>query len=141
MPDRHEFYRIEICGRTFTGTVHADGPYLKLLESRTFGYGAPLRSHLVLSKRAGRRYYAVYRNAEPLISLPLFLDEDLELLAGEFGIPIDDRSRHYSFARSPASQALKEWSLQHPEIARACSGITTIIPRWYQLGRRRLASL
>lgn len=133
MPDRHEFYRVEICGRLFTGTVYADGPYLKMLENRTFGQGAPLGSALVISRSAGRRWYAICKHDHPLIVLPLFSDEDMEVLAREFGIPIAGRLRKLSFAESPAWSALKRWVKRHPEIARACSRTDSSAPGWHDV--------
>jgi len=133
MPDRHEFHRVEICGRIFTGTVYAEGPFLKLLENRTFGRGAPLGRALILSRSAGRRYYAICKYSEPLITLPLFSDEDVEAVAREFGIPIAGRLYSLSFATSPAWIALKRWVRQHPEIARACSKTDSHIPGWYEI--------
>jgi hypothetical protein len=140
MPDRREFHRVEICGRIFTGTVYADGPFLKLLENRTFGRGVPLGSALVITRGAGRRYYAICRHNEPLITLPLFSDEDMEAVAREFGIAIAGRLLTYSFAESPAWSALKRWVRQHPEIARACSKTETYVPGWYDMESGHMAN-
>lgn len=133
MPDRHEFHRVEICGRIFAGSVYADGPFVKLLENRTFGRGAPLGRSLLLSKGMGRRYYAICKHNEPLIPLPLFTDEDVEIVAREFGIPIAGRLYTVSFAESPAWIALKGWVRQHPDIARACSKTDSHVPGWYDV--------
>lgn len=134
MPDRHEFHRVEICGRIFTGTIYADGPYLKMLENRTFGHGAPFGSALVISRSAGRRYYAICKHNEPLIVMPLFSDDDIETVAREFGIPMVGRLQGLSFAESPAWSALKKWVRQHPEIARACSKTDSYVPGRYDIG-------
>ncbi len=133
MPDRHEFYRTEICGRIFTGTVYAGGPYLKMLESRTFGQGVPLGSALSISRSAGRRYYAICQYEEPMILLPLFCDEDVEILGHEFGIPIAGRLQAVSFAKSPAWSALKKWVRRHPDIARACAKTESFVPGWHEM--------
>ena len=139
MPDRHEFHRVEICGRILTGNVHADGPYLKLLESRTFGHGAPLGQGLLLSREPGWRHYAVCRHGMPVMTLPLFSDDDVELVAREFGIPIAGRLKHFSFASSPAWQALKQWASKHPELAHTCERIRSSISDGHEAEFRRLA--
>ena len=68
MPDRHEFHRVEICGRIFTGSISAEGPCLKMLENRTYGRGVPLGAALSISKGTGRHYYAICKYNEPHIS-------------------------------------------------------------------------
>ncbi len=133
MPDRHEFYRIEICRRIFIGTICADGPYLKMLENRAYDQRVPLGSALEISKPVGRHYYAICQNSEPRIVLPLFDDEDIEAVSREFGIPIAARLQAMSFTESPAWSALKWWVKQHPNIARACSHTESYVPGWYSL--------
>jgi len=139
MSDRHEFHRVEVCGRIFTGTVHAGGPCLKLLESRIFGHGVPLDHALRLSRERGRRYHAISWHGRPVITLPLFADEDVEIVAREFGIPMEHRLKHFSFAESPAWQALKEWASQHPDLARACERTRTVIARCQEAETFRMA--
>ncbi|UXN57106.1 hypothetical protein [Phyllobacterium zundukense] len=133
MPDRHEFHRVEICGRIFTGSISAEGPCLKMLENRTYGRGVPLGAALSISKGAGRTYYAICKYNEPYILLPRFTDEDVEIVAREFGIPISGRIRPRSFTESPAWVALRKWAKEHPGIARACSHTDSYIPGWYRM--------
>jgi len=137
MPDRHEFYRIEICGRIFIGTVCVDGPHLKMLENRAYDHSVPLGSALEISKPVGRQYFAISQSNEPRIVLPLFADEDIEAISREFGIPIAGRMRALSFTESPAWNALKRWVNQHPNIARACSHTDTFAPGWYDVNSSR----
>ena len=133
MPDRHEFHRVEICGRIFTGSISAEGPCLKMLENRIYGRGVPLGAALSISKGTGRHYYAICKYNEPHIVLPLFSDEDVEAVAREFGIPIAGRLRPLTFTESPAWTALRKWAKQHPGIARACSNTDTYVPGWYHM--------
>ena len=133
MPDRHEFYRIEICGRIFIGTICADGPYLKMLENRAYDHRVPLGSALNISKPGGRHYYAICKGNEPRIVLTTFDVEEVEIVSREFGIPINGRLQALSFTESPAWSALKRWVKQHPGIARACSHTESCVPGWYNL--------
>lgn len=137
MPDRHEFHRFEICERIFAGTISVHGPYLKMLENRTFDHGVPLGSALTIAKAPGQRHYAVCKDHEPRIVLPLFAREEVEALAWEFGIPIADDRRAVSFMDSPAYRALKRWVKRHPGIAQACSHRDSYVPGWYDLGSTR----
>lgn len=121
MPDRREFYRLQICERVLTGTVYRDGPYLALIENRVYDHRVLLGPGLEIVKPAGRHYYAICRNAEPCIVLSQFSEEDVEDVAREFGIPTN-RLFHLSFEKSPAYGALKHWIKQHPEIAKTCLG-------------------
>ena len=131
MPDRHEFYRVKICGRILTGVVYIDGPYLKLLEDRVYDHRVALGSALEISKPVGRHYYAICKDNEPRIVLPMFDDEEIDAVSREFGIPITGRLQALSFTESPAWCALKWWVKQHPEVARACSHTDSYVPGWY----------
>ncbi|PSH62036.1 hypothetical protein CU102_26045 [Phyllobacterium brassicacearum] len=133
MPDRHQFYRNEICGRTFIGTVCADGPYLKMLENRAYDHRVPLGSALEISKPVGRHYYAICKDNQPRIVLPMFDDEEINVVSREFGIPITGRLQALSFTESPAWKALKRWVKRHPDIARACSHTESYVPGWHSL--------
>ena len=77
--------------------------------------------------------YAICKDNEPRIVLPLFADEDIEAGSAEFGIPIAGRLHVLSFTESPAWCALKRWVKQHPEVARACSHTESHVPGWYSL--------
>lgn len=133
MPDRHEFYRVEICQRIFAGVVYMDGPYMKLVENRVYDHRVSLGSALEISKPIGRHYYAICKDNEPRIVLSLFADEDIEAVSTEFGIPIAGRLHVVSFTESPAWYALKRWVKQHPDVARACSHTESHVPGWYNL--------
>jgi hypothetical protein len=104
-----------------------------MLENRTYGRGVPLGAALSISKGAGRTYYAICKYNEPYILLPRFTDEDVEIVAREFGIPISGRIRPRSFTESPAWVALRKWAKEHPGIARACSHTDSYIPGWYRM--------
>ena len=144
MPDRHEFHRVEICGRIFTGSISAEGPCLKMLENRTYGRGVPLGVALSIAKSTGRTYYAICKYNEPHILLPRFSDEDVEIVAREFGIPISGRIRPRSFTESPAWIALRKWAKEHP---RHCPGVLPygqlrpgVVQHGLQGKQRRLAT-
>jgi hypothetical protein len=140
MPDRHEFYRVEICKRILAGVVRMDGPYMKLLENRVYDHRVPLGSALEISKPAGRLYYAICKDNKPRMVLPLFADEDIEAVSAEFGIPVAGRLHELSFTDSPAWRALKRWVKQHPEVARACSHTDSHFPGWYSLDSSPMGS-
>lgn len=119
MPDRREFYRLQICERILTGAVYRDGPYLALIENRVYDHRVLLGTGLAIVRPPGRNYYAICKNAEPYIVLSQFSEEDVEDVAREFGIPTN-RLPHLVFEKSPAYGALKHWVKQHPEIAKTC---------------------
>lgn len=133
MTDRREFYRTDICSRTFIGIICVDGPHLRMLENRACDHDIPLGSALEILKLDNRHYYAICKDREPRIVLSRFADDDVDIVSQEFGIPIAGWRHARTFTESPAWTALKKWVNQHPDIARACSHTDTYVPGWYNM--------
>jgi len=131
--DKSLFHSVMIGGIEFKGVLSLDGPHLSTgHHGVALGDVAEIRD---LGGTAGEVQWWVckYGSDEPRIPLPGFDEDDVDALAGTFGIEVVKAGHRHGreFTASPAWEALKDWVRRRPQFAEEHSRYDYYIPKWY----------
>ena len=138
------FHQARIAGTTFEGIISGDGPYLSCQMNRGVARGPSGLRYFHAPPPVTRRipplgWWVVKYCDEARIFLPDFNGAAVRTLSNEFGLPVledygfepcDDVRREYFFT-SPAWDALRQWVISHPRLAKAHAACDTYLRRWY----------
>ena len=129
---------------TFDGIVAGDGPYLSCRMNAGVALGVASLRHFQPSPRRIRRtpplgWWVVKYENEERIFLPGFDRDAIRTLSDEFGLPVltesgfdpSDSARRDYFFTSPAWEALRQWVISHPRLAKAHATCDTYLRGWY----------
>ena len=148
------FHRVSIGGLTFKGIVMLSGPTLLCQAGGAVAFGvcslrqfkpdtAPSRS-----TPAAFGWWVVKDHDEARIALPGFTSDGVQRLADAFGLLVlteqiphpADHLRQSRFFASPAWHALRQWTIQHPWVAKGHAADDTYLPGWYARARALAAA-
>ena len=139
------FHQARIGGMTFDGIVAGDGPYLSCRMNGGVALGVSgLRYFQPLHEGTHRTpplgWWVVKYHREERIFLPRFDRDAIHTLSDEFGLPVltesgfdpSDSARREYFFTSPAREALRQWVISHPRLAKANAACDTYLRCWYE---------
>lgn len=138
------FHRATIGGVAFEGILSGDGPYLSCQTDGGVALGVSgLRQYqpATETRRHVRPFgwWVVKYRDEERIGLPGFSPAAIRQLSDEFGLVIlaeknpcpSDQARQLYFFTSPAWDALRQWVIQYPRLAKALATCDPYLPGWY----------
>lgn len=134
MADKLVFHTKVINGRTFEARMSADGPYIRLKETRDIWHGVAL-GHPTFIDKAKDGIWSVFKygHSELRFEMPNFTKSDALELSREFGIPLfPSNGDTTGFFKTPAGHALTRWVAAHPRIAKGYAHLDSYIPRWFE---------
>lgn len=153
--DNRVFHRATIARLTFEGIMTASGPSVECRAGSGVALGVSgLRQfqpetapHRRNEPRCG--WWVVKYRDEARIGLPGFDPASIRRLSDEFGLVIlterdpfpADRIRQNYFFTSPAWNALRQWVMKHPRIAKAHAGYDPYLPSWHERAMAEAALL
>lgn len=129
----------------FEGVMTASGPAVSCQINGSVALGVSgLRQFQPTAFRSRRPsphgWWVVKYYAEERIFLPGFDHAAIRELSDEFGLVIladgktdpTERIRQHYFFTSPAWDALCQWVMLHPRLAKAHASYDPYLPRWYE---------
>jgi hypothetical protein len=139
------FHQARIADMMFEGVMTGSGPALSCRMNGSVALGVSglrqFQPETIGSRRAPPSgWWVVKYHLEERIFLPDFDRTAIRALSDEFGLvvladdavdPSDHIRQHYFFT-SPAWDALRQWVIHHPRLARTCAPYDPYLPRWYQ---------
>jgi hypothetical protein len=139
MVDKSHFFTVRIKDIQFPGLMSTDGPYIKAETPIHDLDGVALGGVTVIcqSNDEGTTGWFVckYGANEPRIFLRDFSYDEVSQLSDAFGIKVRGQraseNREFSFFKSPAWAALKEWVMRHPNFAARYAECEEYISGWY----------
>jgi hypothetical protein len=139
------FHRVGIGGMMFEGIMTGRGPTLSCPTAGGVVLGVSgLRQFLPKALGSHRPpppgWWVVKYHVEERIFLPDFDRAAIRRLSDEFGLVIladdtvdpTDRIRQHYFFTSPAWEALRQWVMHHPRLARTYAPYDPYLPHWYE---------
>jgi hypothetical protein len=139
------FHQASISGMTFEGVMTGSGPTLSCPTTGDVALGVSGLRQFQPQALGSRRppppgWWVVKYYVEERIFLPGFDRAAIRILSDEFGLVIladdtvnpSDRIRQHYFFTSPAWEALRQWVMHHPRLARTYAPYDPYLPRWYE---------
>ena len=139
------FHQARIADMTFEGVMSGSGPTLSHPMNGSVALGVSGLRQFQPQAVGSRRpppsgWWVVKYHVEERIFLPGFDRAAIRELSDEFGLVIladgesdpSDRVRQHYFFTSPAWDALRQWVMRHPRLAKACASYDAYLPRWYE---------
>jgi hypothetical protein len=139
------FHQARIDGMIFEGVMTGSGPTLSCQMSGSVALGVSslrrFQPEVIGSRRPPPHgWWVVKYHAEERIFLPDFDRAAVCELSDEFGLVVladdsvdpSDRIRQHYFFTSPAWDALRQWVVDHPRLAKTYAPCDPYLPRWYQ---------
>ena len=137
------FHQARIAGMMFDGIITASGPTLSCPCNGSVALGVSGLRRFQPESLGSRRppppgWWVVKYHVEERIFLPDFDAAAIRNLSEEFGLVIladdavdpSDRIRQHYFFTSPAWDALRQWVMDHPRLARTYAPYDPYLPRW-----------
>lgn len=138
------FHQRTIAGMTFEGVMTGSGPAISCQTNGSVALGVSGLRQFQPTALGTRRppppgWWVVKYYIEERIFLADFNDAAIRELSDEFGLVVladgttdpTERIRQHYFFTSPAWDALRQWVLRHPRLAKACAPYDPYLPRWY----------
>jgi hypothetical protein len=139
------FHQARIADTTFEGVMSGSGPTLSRPMNGSVALGVSglrqFQPQAVASRRPSPSgWWVVKYHVEERIFLPGFDRAAIRELSDEFGLVIladdeidpPDLVRQHYFFTSPAWDALRQWVMHHPRLARAYASYDPYLPGWYE---------
>jgi len=138
------FHQAKIADMMFEGVMTGSGPTLSCRMNGSVALGVSGLRQFQPQALGSRRpppsgWWVVKYHVEERIFLPGFDRAAIRELSDEFGLVVladdnvdpSDRIRQHYFFTSPAWDALRQWGIHHPRLARTYAPYDPYLPRWY----------
>ena len=139
------FHQARIAGIAFEGVMTGSGPTLSGRANGGVALGVSGLRQVQPETLGSRRppppgWWVVKYHVEERIFLPDFDRAAVRELSDEFGLVVladgtvdpSDRIRQHYFFTSPAWDALRQWVMHHPRLARTYAPYDPYLPGWYE---------
>ena len=139
------FHQARIAGVMFEGIMTGSGPTLSCQISGSVALGVSGLRRFQPEALGSRRpppsgWWVVKYRIEERIFLPDFDRAAIRELSDAFGLVVltdgeadpSDRIRQHYFFTSPAWDALSQWVIEHPRLAKTYAPYDPYLPRWYE---------
>lgn len=139
------FHQARIADMMFEGVMMGSGPILSCQMNGSVALGVSGLRQFQPAAIGSRRppppgWWVVKYYVEERIFLPNFDHAAIRELSDEFGLVVladgevdpSDRIRHHYFFTSPAWDALRQWVMHPPRLAKTHASYDPYLPRWYE---------